>query len=104
METTVRKPITIALIDDYDIMVMGAAHILEQYRDRIVAVSRPHSDRLDTNQALSDTVDIVLCDSFAQPESNHEVAVYTWNLTRPVESARRQGVKGCLAKALPPAT
>ena len=66
METTVRKPITIALIDDYDIVVMGIAHILEQYRDRVVIAE------LDTNQALSDTVDIVLYDSFAQPESDHE--------------------------------
>jgi DNA-binding NarL/FixJ family response regulator len=109
METTVRKPITIALIDDYDIVVMGIAHILEQYRDRVVIAE------LDTNQALSDTVDIVLYDSFAQPESDHEeisvlirsprarrVAVYTWNFDPDlVESARRQGVKGYLSKALP---
>jgi DNA-binding NarL/FixJ family response regulator len=52
METTVRKPITIALIDDYDIVVMGIAHILEQYRNRVVIAE------LDTNQALSDTVDM----------------------------------------------
>jgi DNA-binding NarL/FixJ family response regulator len=109
METAVRKPITIALIDDYDIVVMGIAHILEQYRDRVVIAE------LDTNQALSDTVDIVLYDSFAQPESDHEeisvlirsprarrVAVYTWNFDPDlVESARRQGVKGYLSKALP---
>jgi DNA-binding NarL/FixJ family response regulator len=109
METTVRKPITIALIDDYDIVVMGIAHILEQYRNRVVIAE------LDTNQALSDTVDIVLYDSFAQPESDHEeisvlirsprarrVAVYTWNFDPDlVESARRQGVKGYLSKALP---
>jgi DNA-binding NarL/FixJ family response regulator len=104
-----RKPITIALIDDYDIVVMGIAHILEQYGDRVVIAE------LDTNQALSDTVDIVLYDSFAQPESDHEeisvlirsprarrVAVYTWNFDPDlVESARRQGVKGYLSKALP---
>jgi DNA-binding NarL/FixJ family response regulator len=109
METTVIKPITIALIDDYDIVVMGIAHILEQYGDRVVIAE------LDTNQALSDTVDIVLYDSFAQPESDHEeisvlirsprarrVAVYTWNFDPDlVESARRQGVKGYLSKALP---
>jgi DNA-binding NarL/FixJ family response regulator len=109
METTVRKPITIALIDDYDIVVMGIAHVLQQYRDRVVIAE------LDANQALSDTVDIVLYDSFAQPESDHEeisvlirsprarrVAVYTWNFDPDlVESARRQGVKGYLSKALP---
>ena len=90
-------------------MVIGIAHTLEQYRDRVVIAE------LDTNQAQSDMVDIVVYDSFAQPESDHEeisvlirsprarrVAVYTWNFDPDlVESARRQGVKGYLSKALP---
>jgi DNA-binding NarL/FixJ family response regulator len=107
MEPTVRTPltvapVTIALVDDYDIVVMGIAHILEQYRDRVVIAE------LDTNEAVSDMVDIVLYDSFAQPESDHHeisvlirnprarrVAVYTWNFHPDlVESARRQGVHG----------
>ena len=54
------SPITIALIDDYDVVVMGVAYILEQYRDRIVIAE------LDTNRDLSDSVDIVLYDTFAQ--------------------------------------
>ena len=102
MEPTVRTPVTIALVDDYDIVVMGVAHILEQYRDRVVIAE------LDTNEAVSDIVDIVLYDSFAQPESDHDeitvlvrnprarrVAVYTWSF-RPdlIDSARRQGVHG----------
>jgi DNA-binding NarL/FixJ family response regulator len=109
METTVRPPITIALVDDYDIVVMGIAHILEQYRDRVVIAE------LDTNRAVSDTVDIVLYDSFAQAESDHDqisvlirnpharrVAVYTWNFDPElIENARRQGVDGYLSKALP---
>ena len=53
MEPAVRTPITIALVDDYDIVVMGIAHILQQYRDRIVIAE------LDTNKAVSDMVDIV---------------------------------------------
>jgi DNA-binding NarL/FixJ family response regulator len=94
MEPTMKTPltsapVTIALVDDYDIVVMGIAHILEQYQDRVVIAE------LDTNQAVSDTVDIVLYDSFAQPESDHDhismlirnprarrVAVYTWNFDR----------------------
>jgi DNA-binding NarL/FixJ family response regulator len=109
MEPRVPAPLTIALVDDYDIVVMGVAHILEQYQDRVVIAE------LDTNKALSDMVDIVLYDSFAQPESDHDeigvlirnprarrVAVYTWNFDPDlVESARRQGVKGYLSKALP---
>src|SRR4029453_369114 len=108
METTVRPPITIALVDDYDIVVMGIAHILEQYRDRIVIAE------LDTNKGVSDIVDIVLYNSFRQPESDQDeisvlsrnpragrVAVYTWNFGPDlIMSARRMGVHGYLSKAL----
>ena len=66
MEPRGQTPLTIALVDDYDIVVMGVAHILEQYQDRVVIAE------LDTNKALSDMVDIVLYDSFAQPESDHD--------------------------------
>jgi two-component system, NarL family, response regulator LiaR len=103
------RPITVALVDDYDVVVVGVANILEQYRDRVVIAE------IDTNQPLSDAVDIVLYDSFAQPESDHEdisvlvknprakrVVVYTWNFHPDlVDHARRQGVHGYLSKALP---
>jgi DNA-binding NarL/FixJ family response regulator len=109
MDRSVLTPVTIALVNDYDIVVMGIAHILEQYRDRVVIAE------LDTNVAVSDMVDIVLYDCFAQPESDHDeisvlirnprarrVAVYTWNFNPDViENARRQGVNGYLSKALP---
>jgi DNA-binding NarL/FixJ family response regulator len=102
-------PITVALVDDYDVVVIGVASILEQYRGRVVIAE------LDTNRGLSDTVDIVLYDSFAQPEADHEeikvlvdnprakhVVVYTWNFHPDlVKQARRQGVHGYLSKALP---
>ena len=109
MEPRVTAPITIALVNDYDIVVMGIAHILEQYGDRVVIAE------LDTNKPVSDMVDIVLYDCFAQPESDHDeisvlvrnqrarrVAVYTWNFDPDViDSARQQGVHGYLSKALP---
>ncbi len=104
-----RTPITVALVDDYDVVLMGVAHILEQYRDRVVIAE------IDTNMPVSDAVDIVLYDSFAQPESDHEeigvlvrnpaarrVVVFTWNFHPDlVSSARRQGAHGYLSKALP---
>ena len=109
MEPRVPAPISIALVNDYDIVVMGVAHILEQYGDRVVIAE------LDTNKPVSDMVDIALYDSFAQPESDHDeisvlirnqrarrVAVYTWNFDPDlIESARKQGVHGYLSKALP---
>lgn len=102
------RPISIAIVDDYDVVVMGVAKILEQYRDQVVIAE------LDANRSLEDTVDVVLYDSFAQPESDRaeidvllqnprarRVAVYTWNFDPSlVDSARRQGVHGYLSKAL----
>jgi DNA-binding NarL/FixJ family response regulator len=103
------RPLTVALVDDYDVVVMGVASILDQYRDRVVVAE------IDTNSAVADVVDIVLYDSFAQPESDqHEigvlvrnprarrVVVFTWNFHPDlVASARAQGVSGYLSKALP---
>jgi DNA-binding NarL/FixJ family response regulator len=99
----------VALVDDYDVVVMGVANILDQYRDQVVVAE------LDANRPVDQAVDIVLYDSFAQPESDHEeirvlienpnarrVVVYTWNFASDlVDSALRQGVSGYLSKALP---
>jgi DNA-binding NarL/FixJ family response regulator len=106
--TANERPIRIALVDDYDVVVVGVANMLEPYRDRIVVAE------LDTGRPVKDEVDIALYDSFAQPESDqHEikvlvdnprarrVAVYTWNFhPELVESARDLGVGGYLSKAL----
>src|SRR6478609_1595002 len=102
-------PITVALVDDYDVVLLGVAQMLDQYRDRVVIAE------IDANTTVDDAVDIALYDSFAQPESDHEeirvlienprarrVVVYTWNFhPELVETARRQGVHGYLSKTLP---
>jgi DNA-binding NarL/FixJ family response regulator len=104
-----RAPITVALVDDYDVVVNGVANMLDPYRDRVVIAE------LDSTMPVEDNVDIVLYDSFAQPESDHEeiavlvanprarrVVVYTWNFHPDlVDSARRQGAHGYLSKTLP---
>lgn len=101
-------PIRVALVDDYDVVLAGVAHMLDPYRDRVVIVE------IDANESVQDTADIVLYDSFAQPESDHDeikalvanprarrVVVYTWNFHPDlIESARRQGVHGYLSKTL----
>ena len=82
----VRRPITVALVDDYDVVLAGVANMLDGYRDEIVIAE------IDANEPVVDPVDIVLYDSFAQPESDHDeiavlirnpqarrVVVYTWN-------------------------
>lgn len=103
------RPITVALVDDYDVVLIGVANILGQYPERVVIAE------IDTNKALVDDVDVVLYDSFAQPESDHDeikvlvenprarrVVVYTWNFHPDlIDQARQQGVRGYLSKSLP---
>jgi DNA-binding NarL/FixJ family response regulator len=109
MSPPAKRPITVALVDDYDVVVIGVANMLERYRDRVVIAE------LDSTMPVSDTVDIVLYDSFAQPESDHEeiatlianpcahrVVVYTWNFHPDlVASAQEQGAHGYISKTLP---
>jgi DNA-binding NarL/FixJ family response regulator len=101
--------ISVALVDDYDVVLMGLAHMFDDYRDRIVIAE------IDANQPVTEDVDIVLYDSFAQPEVDQDdigvlvrnpharrVAVYTWNFHPDlVEHAMAKGVAGYLSKTLP---
>jgi DNA-binding NarL/FixJ family response regulator len=98
----------VALVDDYDVVLMGVANMLERYRDRVVVAE------LAATMA-DDVVDIALYDSFAQPESDHDeigvlvanprtrrVVVYTWNFHPDlIASARQRGAHGYLSKTLP---
>jgi DNA-binding NarL/FixJ family response regulator len=106
---TLTRPVSVAIVDDYDVVVMGVANILDQYREQVVVAE------LDANRSVNDVVDIVLYDSFAQPESDHDeisvlvknprarrVVVYTWNFAADlIDSALQQGVSGYLSKAMP---
>jgi DNA-binding NarL/FixJ family response regulator len=101
--------IRVALVNDYDVVVLGLARILEPYADRVVIAE------IDTNSPVEDAVDVVLYDAFAQPESDRSelcqlvgharsgrVVVYTWNLhPELVDRAMGQGASGYLSKALP---
>lgn len=98
-----------ALIDDYDVVLIGLAHMFDRYSDRIVVAE------IDANQPLSDDVDIALYDSYAQPEADHDeirvlidnprarrAVVYTWNFHPDlIESAVSKGASGYLSKTLP---
>jgi DNA-binding NarL/FixJ family response regulator len=104
----VAAPISIAIVNDYDIVVVGLAHLFDRYRDRIVVAE------LAANRTVVDDVDIVLYDSFAQPEADHDdievlirspharkVVVYTWNFhPQLIESARAKGASGYLSKMM----
>jgi DNA-binding NarL/FixJ family response regulator len=108
MTDVLTRPITVTLVDDYDVVLVGLAHLFDEHRDRVIV------SEIDANATLDDTIDVVLYDSFAQPESDHEqvaalmrnpragcVVIYTWNLQPElVETALREGVRGYLSKAL----
>jgi DNA-binding NarL/FixJ family response regulator len=101
-------PISVALVNDYDVVLEGLARMFDRYRDRVVIVE------IDANEDVEDAADIVLYDNFAQPESDRDevstlvanprarrVVVYTWNFHPGlIASARRQGVHGYLSKTL----
>lgn len=53
MTSRVNGPITVAIVDDYDVVVMGLANMFDQYSDRVVVAE------LDSNEARVDTVDTV---------------------------------------------
>ena len=109
MAATSTRPLTVALVDDYDVVLVGLAHMFDSYSDRVVVAE------IDATTELSDTVDIVMYASFAQPESDHDeisalvaspragkVVMYTWNFHPDlVEGAQQQGVHGYLSKTLP---
>jgi len=107
--TTLTGPLLVTLVDDYDVVLTGLAHMFDDYRDEIVI------SEIDANAVLHDEIDIVLYDSFAQPESDHHeiaglvanprarhVVVYTWNFQPElIKSALDEGVHGYVSKTLP---
>jgi len=104
-----RTPIRIGLVNDYEVVLLGVAHLFDRYRDRVVVVE------IDLTEAVCETVDIALYDNFAQGEADqediealiqsphaHRVVVYTWNFDeRLVKAALGKGAHGYLSKALP---
>ena len=109
MPSPANCPITVALVNDYDVVLMGVACMFDKYRDRVTVAE------LDATMNVDDRVDIVLYDNFAQPESDHHelgvlvanprahrVVVYTWNFHPDlIASAQQHGAHGYLSKALP---
>jgi DNA-binding NarL/FixJ family response regulator len=108
MQADSSAPITVALVDDYDVVLAGVARMLDPFRHRVITAE------IDANEAVKDEVDIVLYDSFGQPESDHDeiavlvknprarrVVVYTWNFHQGlVANARQLGACGYLSKSL----
>jgi NarL family two-component system response regulator LiaR len=101
------RPVRVALVNDYELVVMGVAALLAPYRDRIEVVE------LDSNLPVLRDVDVILYDTFGQVQGksvdvetlvdggNAKVVIYSWNLHHLlVQDSLEAGVAGYLSKGL----
>lgn len=108
MPTTSRRPLRLAIVDDYAIVVLGLAAMFAPYRDRVEVVE------LDNREPVVSDVDIVLMDAFGYvPGEGLDVAdlvrpggpkVVVFSDTpdpRAVERALADGAAGYVSKSLP---
>ncbi len=102
------RPLRLAVVDDFAVVVAGVARLMEPFRDRVDVVE------LDANKPVSKPVDIALVDTFAQGEAHTDemravldnplagrVVIYTWRVDEAlVTLARERGFSGYLTKQL----
>ncbi|MCW2767803.1 MAG: regulatory protein LuxR [Nocardioides sp.] len=101
------RPVRLAIVNDYEVVVAGVVAMLEAYRDRVTVVELdPHTPELGD-------ADVVFYDTFGRAHDDGvrladlvrsgaaRVVVYTWN-PRPdvAERALASGARGCLSKSL----
>lgn len=104
------RPLRVAIVNDYEVVVAGVAAMLDKFRDRVEVVE------YDIRLPVVKDVDLVLFDTFALVadrgigvrdlvhSGGPKVVLYTWT-TDPcsVEDAMAQGAVGHLSKAMSPA-
>lgn len=100
-------PVRVAVVNDYEIVVVGIAGILQQFPDRVQVVE------LDSGLPVRADVDVVLYDSFGQLQGNAmdvqglvggsdaKVVVFSWNLQPElVDEAFAAGASGYISKGV----
>ncbi|WP_139416194.1 response regulator transcription factor [Agromyces laixinhei] len=101
--------VSLALVNDYEVVVRGLAAMLRSYDSRVRIVE------LDANRQVSEPVDIALVDTFGNVQENGAtvrelaadplvgaVVVYSWaGDTAVVDAALSNGARGYVSKALP---
>jgi NarL family two-component system response regulator LiaR len=101
------RPVRLAIVNDYELVVVGVAALLEPYRERVQVVE------IDSNLPVLRDVDVILYDTFGQVQGRGvdveslvdggaaKVVVYSWNLHRElVSESLEAGVAGYLSKAM----
>jgi NarL family two-component system response regulator LiaR len=104
------RRITVALVNDYELVLRGVAEMLRPFRDRIDVVE------LDIAHNPDSRVDLALFDPYGNARLGLDrvsslttdpnvgrVAIYTWTLTgEQRDAALFAGARGIIAKSMPP--
>jgi NarL family two-component system response regulator LiaR len=103
-----RRPLQVALFNDYDLVLQGLAAMLAPYDDRLVVVE------LSTDPEVRSTPDLILIDTFARREGtaaevqamrsgeDTKVVIYSWHTSpQVIDSALARGADGYLTKGTP---
>jgi DNA-binding NarL/FixJ family response regulator len=102
------RPLRLAIVNDYEVVVRGLQSMLRPYADRVEVVE------LATSTSVVEPVDVALYDTFTATQVSasdvdkllvneyvQAVATYTWNMHPDlIAAAQRKGVVGYLGKSL----
>jgi two-component system, NarL family, response regulator LiaR len=99
--------VRVAIVNDYELVVVGVAALLQPFSERVEVVE------LDSNLPVLRDVDVVLYDTFGQVQGRSvdvaslrdggqaKVVIYSWNLHQElVEESLQAGASGYLSKGL----
>jgi len=104
----VSEPVSVAIMNDYPVVVSGVQQMLAPYADRVRVVE------LVSLLPVVSSVDVLLFDAFGRDqlrdsiervieETDARVVIYTWRMHADLaREAQELGAAGCVSKALPP--
>lgn len=100
------SPIRVAVVNDYELVVAGVAAVLARHSERVRVVE------LDSRLPVTSDVDVVLYDSFGQPQGemidvpglvsspDARVLIFSWNVQPElVEASLKAGAAGYVSKS-----
>src|SRR3712207_4280813 len=95
------RPVTIAIVNDYELVVVGLAALLAPFEDRVKVVE------LDSKLPVASDVDVILYDTFGQVQGpavdvdalvgpgRAKVVIFSWNVhPELVEASLANGAAG----------
>ncbi|QIG42078.1 response regulator transcription factor [Nocardioides anomalus] len=101
------RPVRVAIVNDYELVVVGVAALLEPFRDRVRVIE------VDSNLPVVREVDVILYDTFGQVQGKGvdvdslvdggraKVVIYSWNLhAELVQESLEAGASGYLSKGM----